>query len=170
MSVKSVEKHSNQRAFIAPCFFAARILTALIFLGIFCISPSPLRASSVDNIQVLGTVTGPDKNSNYAIIIVDKGDAINFKKGQTVLPGYVLDKIYDDKITLKHGAQSLDIKIGVPFSSEDFNVESGVPPTYEQAPLAEPAPAPEPPMEAPSEPPPDATPPSLPDGSESESP
>jgi len=105
---------------IGLMFFAAKVMS-----------------DAIEKIQVLGTVIGANKNSSYAIIIVDKGEAENFKKGQSIIPGYTLEKIYDDKITVKHGANSLNIKIGVPFSSEDFNVESALPPSYEQPPPVE---------------------------------
>lgn len=117
-----------------------------------------VNAASIDNIEVLGTVTGPNKKSHYAIIIVDKGEPSNYKTGETVVPGYVLYKIFDDKITLKYGSKTVDIKIGVPFSAEDFNVESGLPPSYPesspvpQAPIDTPPPAPAPEPEPSPEP------------------
>jgi len=144
MSAKPVSKQNKRSYFLNSKSIVSSGLFGIIALGVVLCSERTI-AASVDNIQVLGTVTGPNKNSNYAIIIIDKAEPSNFKKGQTVVPGYVLDKIYDDKITLKHGAQSLDIKIGVPFSSEDFNVESSMPPAYEQAPIVEPPPPPPPP-------------------------
>lgn len=89
-------------------------------------------ADSLDQVQVLGTVMGNKPSSSYAIIAIGNEEASHFKKGQSVLPGYILHKILEDKIVLKHGDKTIKIKIGVPFSAEDFKVESSLPPNYDQ--------------------------------------
>ena len=143
----------------ALCGLAKCKMALTLWLGIvLSLLPLPfLYAASLDNIQVLGTVMGSSKKSHYAIIAIDNGEPENYKLGQTVIPGYVLDKILDDKITLRKGTSKINIKIGVPFSADDFSVESGLPPSYpESAPPLEVAPEPPPPPDLIA--PPDAQP------------
>jgi len=116
----------------ALCLIVAA--SALLLMAAAAVTMSSIFASSLDQIQVLGTVMGNKPSSSYAIIAIGNDEASHYKKGQTVIPGYQLHKILEDKIVLKHADKTIKIKIGVPFSAEDFNVESALPPDYNQAP------------------------------------
>ena len=140
------------------------ILTAGVSMGV--------AAQTLDDMHVVGIVTGDSNTADYALISHRNNDPEIYHAGDQIVPGITLEKIFTDRIRAKSGSSIVEIKLGSPFAGDASDFQPSPSPAMDYAtapeptPIMEPEPSPEPPQEMT---PPDAPPPSGQENAEVES-
>lgn len=150
--------HTIRRIYPAPIlppWMLSILLLSLPLGGLFFSLSQPVNAAQpLDDMHVVGIVTGTGGVADYALISHRNNEPEIYHTGDQIVPGITLEKILTDRIRAKSGNRSVEIKLGSPFAGDatDSPSAGNQAMDYATAPDqrqmdAEPSPTPEPSQE-----------------------
>lgn len=131
-----------------PQLQRGNLLWARLTLGLLAafLCPALFAAQTLDDMYVVGIVTGHDAIADYALISQRNNEPEIYHKGDQIVPGIILEQIFTDRIRAKSGSSIVEIKLGSPFAGDTSDYPSSPSPTMDYATAPEPPPMePEPP-------------------------